>query len=283
MTTIFSEMLIQLRKDAGFSSAYQFYHANDGKNVLKMTYRNYLLIEQGEALPPIEKLGVLIWSLRIPHGSAEANAFVYAWLRSMAGEENFKTLLEPITTVKPDSMGSSPLQNAMKKSLDKTRYYLTLEQVKAIHSSDDNYLCFLAISSDKGVWKVKEFADRLKLPEAAAKKALKTLAGLKLVKEIKKDVYKCSLADALLTYPNMNTLPPDFGKKLRACNRKLLETGQEIYPHSIIVRANDNDFRSYIQILGTSLSTAATYAVTEKSDKTALFMVDAKISKLRDF
>ena len=35
--------------------------------------------------------------------------------------------------------------------------------------------------------------------------------------------------------------------------------------------------------MGVNISTAQTYAVTEKTEKSALFMVEGKITKLRDF
>ena len=79
MTTIFSKALVQLRKDAGFATAYQFYHNNGGARVFKMSYRNYLIIEQGRTLPPLERLNTFIITLRMVSGSAEANAFLSAW------------------------------------------------------------------------------------------------------------------------------------------------------------------------------------------------------------
>ena len=283
MKTIFSETLIQLRKDAGFSSAYQFYHGNGGKSALKMTYRNYLKTEQGKTLPELERMGTLIWALRIVQGSAEANAFMTAWIKTMAGEENFKALIAPLIAFKPGAPELSPTQKATKKALTKLRYYLTLEQIEAIHDTEDNYLCFLAISSDKGVWKTKEFANRLKLPEPAVKKALQALARVKLVKEVKKDAYKYQLLGALLTWPDMNMLPPELKRKISDCDKKLVEAGREVYPHSAIVRADERDFINYFPVLGVSISSVASYAITEKTDSSALFMVEGRITKLRDF
>ena len=48
MATIFSDVLTQLRKDSGFATAYSFYHDNGGAPVLKVSYRKYLMMEQGE-------------------------------------------------------------------------------------------------------------------------------------------------------------------------------------------------------------------------------------------
>jgi len=283
METTFSKMLIQLRKDAGFSSAYQFYHDNGGKSVLKMTYRNYLTIEQGQTLPQLERLGAFIYTLRMVHRSAEANAFVCAWLKTMAGEDNFKELIEPLIRLKSDTPELSPAQKAMKKALAAKTCYLTLEQIKVIHATSDNYLCFLAMSSDTNVWKIKKFANCLKLSESVAGKALKAFAGVKLVKEVKKGAYKSLIAGALLRYPDMNTLPPELKKKIRDCNDKLAAAGQEIYPHDIMVRADERDFRNFFPIMDLNLLTADAYSVNEKTEKSALFMVRGRVIKLRDF
>lgn len=56
MATIFSEMLVKLRKAAGFSTAYRFYHDSGGAGMLKISYRKYLLLEQGQSLPSADKL-----------------------------------------------------------------------------------------------------------------------------------------------------------------------------------------------------------------------------------
>lgn len=283
METIFSKTLTQLRKNAGFPTAYRFYHDNGGRPVLKISYRKYLLIEQGSSLPVLERLGIFLFALRIVNKSAEANELVTAWLKTMAGEENFREIIGPLLTARPDTPGYSPMQKAMKKALDMKKYYLTPEQIGVMFANRDNYLCYLALSNDTGAWSRKDLAARLGLPGARAGAALKALAGAKIVKRVKKDVYKCPLAGAMVEYPHLTTLEPGLLKKVRGYDDDLVAAGQPVWMRSGIIRADEIVFRSFFPVMGINLSTAQTYAVTEKTEKSALFMVEGKITKLRDF
>lgn len=283
METIFSRMLVQLRTAAGFPTAYRFYHDSGGKGVLKMSYRAYLMVEQGKNLPVPDRLGTFIWALRLVAKSAEANAFVAAWLQTTMGPENFKELLEPLLGTRPDGAGLSPMQNALKKNIISHTYYLTVEQIKVIHDSNDNYLCFLAISNDTEVWKIKAFASCLKLPEAAVERSFKALAKVKLVKEIRKGFYKSPLAGSYKTYPNLDTLPRELRDKIRDCDSKLAATGQVVYPRNLIVRADERDFCNFFPMMDVNLDAAGTYNVDKRTEHSALFMVEGKVTKLRDF
>lgn len=283
METIFSKMLVRLRKDAGFPTAYRFYHDNGGKGVLKISYRKYLLVEQGKNLPALERLGIFLFALRIVNKSAEANELVTAWLKTMAGEETFREIIAPLMTVSPDTPGFSPMQKAMRKALDMKKYYLTPAQIGVIFSTRDTHLCYLALSNDTSAWTKNEFAARLKMPGSAAGKALKALAGAKIVKEVRKDVYKCPLAGAMVEYPHLTTLEPGLLKKVRDYDEELVAAGQPVWMRSGIIRADETVFRSFFPVMGVNISTAQTYAVTEKTEKSALFMVEGKITKLRDF
>lgn len=283
MGTIFSKMLVRLRKNAGCATAYRFYHDTGGKAGLKMSYRNYLLIEQGRKLPMFEKLGTFIWALRLIGKCAEANAFVSAWLQTMAGAENFKALIEPLLAAKPDRPGLSPMQQAMKKSIASGNYYLTLEQTKVIYANHDNYLCNLAISNDTGAWAKKELAARLKLTEARTEKALRALAGVKLAKEVKKGVYKCPADSMQREHPHLDSLPPELRKKMSDYDRQLEATGQGLFVCQTIIRADESDFRNFLPIMEVDIATSLTYSITEKTERSALFMVEGKITKLRDF
>lgn len=284
METIFSRMLVQLRKDAGFPTAYRFYHASGGAAGLKMSYRNFLLIEQGKKLPMLDKLGTLIALLRVPAKSTEANALTAAWLKTMAGEERFAQLIEPLLAAGGgEARGQTPVQKALKKAINAKRYPLTARQIEVIYSTPDVYLCHLAMTNDTGTWPVKEFAARLKLKEAAARRALKALAAAKLVKEIKKDVYRCPLAKVLLEYPLPETLSPELRAKIPDYYGKLEATGKREMRTVMVIRADEAEFRNYMSIADDNITAAATYTITESTPRSALFLVEGKVTKLRDF
>ncbi len=283
MTTPFSKLLVQLRKEAGFPTAYRFYHDNGGNGVLKISYRNYLMIEQGRSLPGLERLGTFLWALHLFLKSAEANTFVSAWLETMAGPEHFKELFKPLLAAKQGAQGLSPMQNAMKKAMTNTKIHLSMAQMEAIFANQDNHLCFHAITNDTGAWPKKEFAARLQLTEAAAEKALKALARVKIVKEVKKGVYKSPMAGALLQYPRRELLPQEFCARMQEYGDELAATGKRVLQCRTMVRADGAEFNNFYPVMQVNNDTAATYAIEEKTDRSALYLVEGKITKIRDF
>lgn len=283
METIFSKQLVQLRKDAGFPTAYKFYHASGGKDVLNISYRKYLLIEQGKILPVIGRLGTFMWGLKITHRTAKAHTFVSAWLKTMAGEDNFQDLIAPLIAVSADAPKLSYIHKALDKSLNAHKYCISMEQLKVIFANRDNHLCYIAISEDISAWTVKEFAARLKLSVSAAGKALREFSRAKLVKEIKKGVYKCPIAGMLKDFPHQSTIPPVLLKKIEDYKSQLSSEGNRIYRGRITLRADEHDISGFIPAMDVNLTTATTYAVHEKTEHSALFVIEGSVTKLRNF
>lgn len=116
-----------------------------------------------------------------------------------------------------------------------------------------------------------------------APKALRALAAAKLVKEVKKRVYRRPAQDALWEYPHMSALPPELVEKIHAYDEKLAAAGRKMFLRQVIVRADETDFRNFFPLVDVNISTADAYATSERTEKSALFMVEGKITKLRDF
>lgn len=283
MSTIFSETLTRLRKEAGFPTAYRFYHGNGGQPVLKVSYRKYLLMEQGKLLPLFQRLHRIIFTLRYVQKSASANELVVAWLKTMAGDEAFRDILEPILSVKTEAVGLSPLHKAVSRALADRKYYITPQQFSVIVAGADNYLCYIAMSGDSGAWKVEDLAKKLRLKKAAAARSLKELAGVKILKEVKKGFYLCPFAAEMAETPQLNTLDEVLVKKYQRCREAIIASGTREWARTGIIRADALAFRNFYPMMSLNMSTAATYAITEKTDRSAIFAITGKIVKIRDF
>ena len=61
----FSEALLALRREAGFPSAYRFYHRNGGRRHFGFTYVHYLRLEKGAKAPRAEAFGAILKALRL--------------------------------------------------------------------------------------------------------------------------------------------------------------------------------------------------------------------------
>ncbi len=284
MATIFSEVLTQLRKDSGFATAYSFYHANGGAPVLQVSYRKYLMMEQGKILPIIDRLRRLSFALRLTPQSPQAHRLVIAWLKTMAGEDNYRDVMEPIISSKAEIKGASPVHEALKKSLADNKYFMTPAQLAAVVTNFYTYLCYMAMSSETGTYTVEELAKSLELKKPDAAKAMKILAAAKIVKEIKSGVYRCPLsAYSSVDMPHMSLMAPEVRNKLEAYMGKLKASGQKEWSTTLTVRADAPVFNGYSPMLQIGVHSSKTYEISHKTEKSALYYVEGRITKLRDF
>lgn len=283
MGTLFSDTLVRLRKEAGFSTAYRFYHDNGGGLVLKMTYRNYLTIEQGKSLPAMDKLQKLYPALRLPRTTPAAKELIVAWLRTLGGEEAYKEILEPIITPKAEAVGLSPVHKALQRELADSKFYITPPQFRALVSSFETFKCSLTMGNDTGTWSAADIAKAIGVKPAVAEKSLKELAKVKLVKEVKKGFYKSRTAGKMANYPNMHTLAPELFVKFKEYLLKLEQSGACEWASKGIIRADALALRGLFPLIGANIEAAQTFAVTEKTEKSAFFYVIGKVVRLWDF
>ncbi|MEI7527584.1 MAG: hypothetical protein WCK76_01465 [Elusimicrobiota bacterium] len=282
MATVFSDMLCRLRGEAGFPTAYRFYHDNGGKAVMKMSYRNYLLIEQGKSLPEASRLNKLSNALRLTPKSAAAAELAVAWLRTLAGEETFENVFKhALSAAKPQPV-MSPMDKAANRAISDKKFFITPEHYKVIVASFENYLCFLAMSNDAGVWETGALAETLKLGKAVTEKALAALEKAGLMKKAGPGRWRCPLATALVEAPPLNTLDESL-KKIEAFNAQLLKAGSTIWHRGGIIRINEGDLRNLTPLMANNISASKLYATTNRTEDSALFFIEGKILKLCKF
>ena len=283
MGTLFSDTLVRLRKEAGFPTAYRFFHDNGGDPVLKMTYRNSLLTEQGKSLPAMGKLQKIYPALRLPQTTPGAKELIVAWLRTLGGEEAYKDILEPIITPKTEAIGLSPVHKALQRTLADSKFYITPPQFRALVSSFETYKCSLTMGNDTGTWSAADIAKAIKVKPAVAEKSLKELAKVKLVKEVKKGFYRSRTAGKMVSYPQLNALQPELLVKFKEYLLKLEQSGTCEWASKGIIRADALALRGLFPLVGASIEAAQTYAVTEKTERSAFFYVIGKVVRLWDF
>lgn len=283
METIFSKQLAQARKNAGFPTAYRFYHDNGGQGVLKLTYRNYLRLEQGLILPVPEKLGVLIFALRLAHGSPEANGLVVAWLKTMTGPDAYRDLVEPLLAARAAAPALAPAEAALKSARLKRTYYINPAQYSVLCASYENFLCCHYTNNDTGNWTAPRLAALLGVTAAVADKALKALTGVKLLKETKKGVYKCLITDQMRMLPDKRTLPAEQVKRYAGFLDRLAAEGGPVLQRRMVLRADGPAFRNFLPSLEAAVLMADSYSVHQETGASALYVVDGTVTKVRDF
>jgi hypothetical protein len=282
MSTIFSETLMRLRRDAGFPTAYKFYHTNGGKPVFKISYRMYLFLEQGKRIPPMESLGTYIFALKLLPKTAPAVDFMSAWLKTYLGEENFRNFIEPLL-VDPRAAGEfSPLQNALKRNLDQKTLHLSPGQLEVVCKSKASHLCWTAMLNDSGSWAPEKLAGELGLTAAETKKAITELAAAKLIKRAGKTAYTCLFAGSIVVYPYGN-ITRELQARFNALREELVASGSVKYFRRAIIRTSASEFVNFMPIMALNITAADSYSITEKRKDSELVAVECKIVKLRDF
>jgi len=78
-------------------------------------------------------------------------------------------------------------------------------------------------------------------------------------------------------------LPPKDKEKMRAYADNLAKTGEQLFLSRTILRADALTFRNFWPLMEVNITTAANYSQTEKSERSSLFIVEGKITKIRDF
>jgi hypothetical protein len=284
MGTLFSDLLVKNRKNAGFRTAYAFFHSNGGQDVLKVSYRKYLRMEQGELLPKFNKLGVYLYALRLFPRSYLAAEFISAWLKTSLGEEGFQQLLAPFFNFPTEQSISSPLHKAINKSLAHDKVQISPEQMEAIVHDRATYLAWMLLSNDTGLWGLAALAAAAGISVSSTGTALKRLAKAGLLKH-KNGKYRCHLAGAMIEYPHLRTLSskPGLAERLNALREEMFSSGEIIYHRRGTIRASITELSNLFPLLSLNLSTANTYSITEKQKDSAIFGMECRVLKLRDF
>lgn len=281
MATILSESLAKLRKEAGFTTAYRFYHDNGGKPVLKFSYRTYLLFEQGEALPPPGALRRISVALKLIPKSPPAGLLAAAWLKTMAGEEEYASIFEPFISVKTETPGLSPMHKAVGRFIKKSP--ITVEQSILILSTYDHYRAFLLLANDEGGWTAEALAGTIGIKPAAAARILPDLVKKGLAGKIKEGVYAFRHNGIILEFPRAEILPRGLIERMRGYQAQMLSGGTLAWRRMNVLRADAAELTAFYPVLSLSMSAATGYGVTEKTKNSAMFAIESRVVKLFDF
>ena len=282
MGTIFSETLTRLRKEGGFPTAYRFYHDNGGGPVLKVSYRKYLLMEKGKNLPGVERLPKLLVALRLPQNTPAARELVAAWLRTLAGEEVYSDIFDPLL-VKAEAAAVTPAEQALRRSIAEKKYYLTEAQVRATLSSFEAYKCAFVLENDCGAWTTEELAKVLKIKKSEAQRALKDFAAAGLARELKKGVYKSRIAGQMVEYPSVLAMRQEVREKVRGYIKRLEQESSAEYSSMGLFRADSLTLKGYYPMLKSTVQASHAYSTVKKTNGSAAFFVIGRVLKMWDF
>ena len=104
----FSEALLARGREAGFPSAYRFYHRNGGRRHFGLTYVHYLRLEKGAKAPRAEAFGAILKALRLAPPPTARARFSASYLLDV--------LARPRPTSSSSARSASPCRRCRRRS-----------------------------------------------------------------------------------------------------------------------------------------------------------------------
>ena len=279
----FAEALRRLRREAGFASAYQFYHRNGGRRQFPFTYVHYLRLEKGERLPRPRWLAAFLPALRLEPGRAGTRALFLGYLKDLLQtEEAYELVLAPLLGRGAGAPAASP--DALRFARSLHTVHLTPKQFRLIASDEATYWCSELLANDSGSWTAPEAAAALGIPAASARAGLRRLKQAGLARESSPGRYRAREAGKLYAFPGrLAGMGGALEKIERYWERRFRKGGRMAGERVELVRAEDAAVRAYASALAQAVDGANAIATHQKGEATGLFLVQAKVRKLFSF
>lgn len=281
---LFSKRLAKARREAGFKSAYQFYHDNGGRRHFPFTYVHYLRLEKGGALPRPEWLQRLLLALRLSPGAAGCRDFFLDYLKDMlGGQETFDLVLNPL--LGPHAGPAAPAgTEAVRWMKSQHAIHLTPEQFKVLAGDEAAYWCSEVLCNDGGTWSAEELAKTLGLGVKDVRAGLARLKAAGLARRTASGRFSSRSAGKLYTFPGrLQGMGPALKRVQAFWERMRRRRGQDVVERVELVRAESAFIRRYAASLAETLDAANAGASHGKGEDTGFYLVEAGIRKLLPF
>lgn len=275
----FSRRLIELRRQAGFKTAYQFYHKNGGRRHFPFTYVHYLRIENAGRLPRPEWMGRIVLALRLAPDAREGRAFFLSYLEDQLGDkEACALILKPLLSAAVAPVGPAGLPKWAKAE---HTIHLTPRQFKALASDRAAYWCSEVLCNDCGAWNADAAASVAGVDRRAAEKALRLLVKLGLARRTRAGLFRARFPGKLYTFPGrLDDMAADLARVRHFWDELAARRGGWTFDRVELVRAEDSFMRGYAASLAATVDASAAGAEHAKGEDTALYAVEARVRRL---
>ncbi len=278
----FGAALVRVRTEAGFITAYAFYHKNGGRRVFPCTFPYYLRIERGTALPRPGWLPVFLALLRIPPTDALWRRFIVDYLRDHFGsEEAFQSAVAPL--LRP-AESSGMRQQTVRRLVSERAYHLTPEQFQTVISDDAAYWCFECLVNERGAMTPAELARETGADEAKITAGLKRLTRAKLAKAVAGGRWKSPISGKFYVFPQgYPGHEADRIKRHAILDRMTNRKGKWLFHANVVLRADDASMRRSAGVFTDAMEGVSAYCVYEKGEDTGLYQVETRTRRLLPF
>lgn len=272
----FGTLVRRLRESHGHATARAFFESQGGDAFFGCTYRSYLNVESGYAVPNPHLVERLATALRVPLNEDTAKGFAVAYLRILLG---FDDLLEfAVQALAADgSASTAPLGRP-----DAEYVRLTPAQAALLYESAESYWCFTLLASTPERRRARELAPRLELPEPVVRHALGRLEGARLASR-EKDGYRRTKSGARLVFPKDETGRGSAALRRHWDAAAKRRGGARLLHHPFLMLAPETELRNYFPYLSQTVLAADLYATPDDCPDAAFFLVEATVERLFRF
>lgn len=284
MAAGFSRALAAARRDAGFKTAYQFFHKNGGRRHFGFTYVHYLRLESSRALPRPEKVARLVTALRLAPGEDGARRLFLAFMEDLLRTpEAVELILAPLLC-RHGAAPPAPGAEALRWMKSQHAVHLSPAQFAALASSEAAYWCSEVLCSDGGIWTPGQLAGALGLEARAVKAGLARLRAAGLARRTAAGRFRGPSPGKLYTFPGrLEGMGPLLARVKGYWERMRRRRGADVSERVELVRAEAGFMRRYAAGLAETLDAANAGAAHAKGEDTGIYLVEARVRKLLPF
>lgn len=275
----FAKALTRLRVDAGFPTAYAFYHRSGGRRAFPFSYAFYTQIERGKTLPRAEWLPLLLSLMRLPADPVSRREILVAYLRdSLRSDEVFEGLFEPL--LRPPAP-VAPEQAALRRLIGRQARPLSPAEFGIILESPASYWSFAILAGSRRPVTVERLASRCALRPDDVSLELARLATAGLAKRSNDGSWSSPLANVIVVLPrNYKGYARDLARLRGYWDEMADRRGGDLFdlgtlarlPTTIALEAIDS-FRSVIE-------TATARYEDEDSPEAPFFLLQARVRRV---
>lgn len=268
-TESFGAALARVRREQGFASAYAFYHSQDGRKTLGLTFRNYMNLEQDKNLPKPERLETLLLALGLGDYSDAARDLAEAYCRSSGLDRVLSRLRLPSA---PAAGGEEARLGdlAARFALAKSKIHLSPKQWRVLAGDFEAYACYMLVGNTAGGLGYPELARLSGLGLAAVKRAVKALAAAGLAKVSGGRVLD-PLEDKVTEPPPKVPAMAGVIAGLRRNNQRLVERGKLLRFCRSTIRLTEAKLGRFLQHLDQVRDLSYLYASHENTADSAVY------------
>ncbi|MBI4345509.1 MAG: hypothetical protein HY553_01550 [Elusimicrobia bacterium] len=278
----FSKVLSRVRREAGYPTAYAYYHKNGGRRLFPFTYVHYLRFERAVSLPRPEWMPMLLFALRFPQHSTSVRELALAYVKALLRtEEAYHAVLAPLLAAakERDFPEASAAQWRARQTV-----HMTPKQFEAVSADPVVYWCSELVLNDSRSWSADELAPLLGAPPPKVRAALERLKEVKLVRPSSKGRFKARHPGRLYSFPGR--LPGMHAPLERIASYwdgAVARKGGPVAWRMELVRTTSARAAAYAGRLLEVVDSAADLTIQDKTDDSGFFVVRADIRKVMPF